>query len=124
MIGVRVGVAGRAGIEVAAGRGEGRLALADGVQVHAVQAGLEPRDGKLDVHRRTRAVLDFAEGGRAGDALAFDLGGGGGDGLLGGLVAGVLRGGGADHRCGRSQCESNQTHEQGLLWVCLGALYR
>ena len=59
VIGVRVGVAGRAGIEVAAGGGEGRLALADGVQVHAVQAGLEARDGQLDVDRRAGAMLDF-----------------------------------------------------------------
>ena len=38
MIGVGIRVAGRAGIEVAAGGGEVRLAFADRVQVHAVHA--------------------------------------------------------------------------------------
>ncbi len=51
VIGVRVGVAGRAGIEVAAGGGEVRLALADRVQVNAVQAWLEAGNREFDVDR-------------------------------------------------------------------------
>ena len=58
MIGVGIGVAGRARIEVAAGRGEVRLALADRVQVNAVHAGLEAASTvTVTVHDGAGALL-------------------------------------------------------------------
>ena len=74
VIGIGIGIARRAGIEMAAGGGEVRLALADGVQMDAVQPGLETarRDGDVDNH--ARALLAFHELDLPGDAVAFDLG--------------------------------------------------
>ncbi len=74
MIGVGIGVARRARIEVAAGGGEVRLALADRVQMNAVLPGLEAarRDG--DVDDRAGALLALDELDRAGDAVALDVG--------------------------------------------------
>ena len=86
MIHVRVHVAGGAGIEVAAGGGEsGRFALADGVQVHAVGAGLEAADVHRDFHglgaghvlhvvAAGRLRVDFAQLDGAFDAFAGDRG--------------------------------------------------
>ena len=61
MVRVRIGVARRTRIEVAARRGEVGLALADGVQVDAVHAGLQPRDGHRDLDDLARALLAFDE---------------------------------------------------------------
>ena len=73
MVGVRVGVARRAGIEVAAGGGEVRIALADGVQVHAVLARLQALDVERELDHRAGALRALGERQRAGDALALDV---------------------------------------------------
>ena len=57
MVRVGIGVARRAGIEVAAGRREVRLALADRVQVHAVLARLESLGVERDVDDLAGALL-------------------------------------------------------------------
>ena len=73
MIGVGIGVAGRPWIEVAAGGGEIRLALADRVQVDAVQARLQParRDGDVDDDAGAGLALDELR--LAGDPRSFNL---------------------------------------------------
>ena len=73
MIGVGVGVARRSWIEVAAGRGEVRLALADRVQVHAVQSGLEAARRHGDVDDDAGALLALDELDLPGDAVALDI---------------------------------------------------
>ena len=73
MIGVRIGVACRPGIEVAAGGGEVGLALADRVQVDAVQPRLQPRDGQRDFDDLARALLTLDERRPTGDSFALDV---------------------------------------------------
>ena len=74
MIGVGIGVARRARIEVAARGGEVGRALADRVQVDAVHARLQARHRHRDVDDLAGALLGLDEIGRAGDALALDVG--------------------------------------------------
>ena len=74
MIGVGIGVARRPRIEVASGRREVRLALADRVQVHAVQPGLQSARRHGDVDDDAGALLALDELDLAGDAVAFDIG--------------------------------------------------
>ena len=73
VVGVGVGVAGRARIEVAAGGGEVGLALADRVQVHAVLPGLEAARRHGDVDDGAGALLALDELDLAGDAVALDV---------------------------------------------------
>ena len=61
MVRVRIGVARRTRIEVAACRGKVGLALADRMQVHAVHAGLQPRNGQRDLDDFPRALLALDE---------------------------------------------------------------
>ena len=73
MIGVRIHVAGRSWIEVAAGGGEVRVALADRVQVDAVHARLQALGVKRELDDRARALLAFGERQRAGNAVTLDV---------------------------------------------------
>ena len=73
VVGVRIGVAGRAGIEVAAGGGEVRIALADRVQVHAVLARLEALGVERELDHGAGALRPLGERQRAGDAFALDV---------------------------------------------------
>ena len=57
-----------------AGRREVRLALADRVQVHAVQSGLQAARRHGDVDDDAGALLALDELDLAGDAVAFDIG--------------------------------------------------
>ena len=58
---------------MAAGGGEVRLALADRVQVDAVQPRLQPRDGQRDFDDLARALLTLDERRPTGDSLALDV---------------------------------------------------
>jgi len=88
VIDVRIALTTGAGIEVAAGARERRLAAADRVQVHAVRTGGEARHRHGDLHRlhaghELHVVgagclgVDLAELRGARDLVAFDLGFGG-----------------------------------------------
>jgi hypothetical protein len=75
MVGIRISVAERAGIEVAAGGREGgRFALPDCVEVYAVKPGLETfrLDGDFNLAASPDDVLDEIRSAR--DSVAGDVG--------------------------------------------------
>src|SRR5688500_18272065 len=73
MIRVRVHVSRWSWIEVSSGGREVRFALADRVQVYAVQTRFQPRGLDGNLYDGRRAVLHFFEVGGAGDPVTLDI---------------------------------------------------
>lgn len=74
MVRVRIGIARRSRVEVAACGREVRLALADRMQVNTVKTGLETCCRHRDVDDASRALSALDKVRTAGDTLAFDVG--------------------------------------------------